>query len=113
MRRLLLLLFALASCSTGAAKDLPAIGKARSLIAEWALVNEQERSGHLTHAYVRTMRAALHEQLQTAAQSLTRHDSRFAAEIAATLREPSDADPQQLERHAEALKRLEDALEST
>jgi hypothetical protein len=48
MSRWLLLLLLLGGCSKGPQADLPAISAARSLAAEWALVNEQASEGHLT-----------------------------------------------------------------
>ena len=47
-RRLLLLLLLTAGCSKGPQADLPYISEARSLAAEWALVNEQAAQGKLT-----------------------------------------------------------------
>ena len=48
MRKPLLLLLVLAGCSKGPQADLPAIGAARSLGAEWALVNQEASRGQLT-----------------------------------------------------------------
>ncbi len=81
MRKLLLSLLVLAGCSKGPQADLPAIGAARSLGAEWALVNQEASRGHLTGVYVKTMRQQLREQLRPNASSLTQPDSRYAAEI--------------------------------
>ena len=79
MRKLLLSLLVLAGCSKGPQADLPAIGAARSLGAEWALVNQEASRGHLTGVYVKTMRQQLREQLRANASSLTQPDSRYAA----------------------------------
>lgn len=111
-RKLLLLVLVLASCSKGPEADLPSISEARSLAAEWALVNEQAKQGHLTGSYVRTMRQALREQLQTNSKSLTEPQSAYANEIAALLKEPDDAAPAKLRAHSSKLKRIEDSLES-
>lgn len=111
-RKLLLLVLALASCSKGPQADLPSIGNARSLAAEWALVNEQAAKGHLTGAFVATMHQSLRQQLQAAAKSLTQPDAPYAKEIAALLREPDAAPPTQLRAHAAKLKQIEDGLES-
>ena len=108
----LLLCLLLAACSKGPSADLPSIGEARSLAAEWALVNEQASRGHLTRHYVDTMRESCREQLQTAAKSLTQPESQYAAEINALLREPDDAPPASLRAHASRLKQVEDSLES-
>ena len=64
MRWLLLLILLPAACSKGAEADLASIGEARSLAAEWALVNEQAGKGRLTTTYTDTMREQLREQLQ-------------------------------------------------
>jgi Tfp pilus assembly protein PilP len=109
---LLLLLLLLAACSKGAEADLPSIGEARSLAAEWELVNEQASQGHLTRHYVDTMRQSCREQIETAAKSLTQPQSPYGAEIAALLRERDDASPTVLRAHASRLKQIEDSLES-
>lgn len=111
-RNLLLLLFALASCSKGPQADLQYISEARSLAAEWALINEQSSEGKLTATYTEVMRQDLREQLQTTATSLTEPDSRYGQEIQAVLGEPDDSSPQSLRRHADQLKQIEDSLES-
>jgi hypothetical protein len=111
-RKLLLLVLALASCSKGPQADLPYISEARSLAAEWALVNEQASKGHLTDAYVRTMRKAVRQQLQTNAKSLTETNTVYAREIDSLSREPDDAAPAQLRAYASKLKQIENSLES-
>ncbi len=102
----------LAGCAKGAQADLPLISEARSLGAEWALVNQQAAAGRLTATYVATMRKSFRQQLQTAASSLTRPDSRYGQEIAALLELPDDAAPEELRAHADKLKQIEDSLES-
>jgi hypothetical protein len=111
-RTLLLVLFALASCSKGPQADLPYIGQARSLAAEWALVNEQASQGKLTPTYTEVMRQDLREQLQTSAKSLSQPNSGYGREIQSILRQPDEAPPAELRRHAASLKQLEDSLES-
>jgi hypothetical protein len=112
MRKPLLLLLLLAGCSKGPQADLPAISAARSLGAEWALVNQEASRGRLTEVYVKTMRQQLREQLQTNASSLTQPDTPYAAEIQALLAEPEDAAPEELRAHSDKLKQIEDGLES-
>ena len=107
-----LLLVLLAGCSKGAEADLQYIKQARSLAAEWALVNEQSNNGKLTGTYVRSMRQWVKDDLQTASSSLTRPDSRYGEEMRALLAEPVDASPNELRSHAEVLKQIEDSLES-
>jgi hypothetical protein len=109
---MLLVLMLVAGCSKGPEADLSYISEARSLAAEWALVNEQADKGKLTATYVATMRKSLREQLQTASQSLTRTDSRYGDEIDALLEQPDNAAPGGLRAHADKLKQIEDSLES-
>lgn len=112
MRWLLLLLLLLAGCSKGAEADLPTIGSARSLGAEWALVNEQQGKGQLTPTYGGTMRGRLRQQLETDLGALTQPRSAYADEIRALAAEPDDTTPARLRAHVDALKRIEDNLES-
>jgi hypothetical protein len=111
-RRSCLLLLLLAGCSKGAEADLQYIAQARSLGAEWALVNEQASKGQLSSNYVISMHEWLRDNLQTTASSLTRPDSRYGAEIRTLLAEPDDAAPAELRAHADRLKQIEDSLES-
>jgi hypothetical protein len=112
MRSPLLLLLLLAACSRGPEADLPYISQARSLAAEWALVNEQASEGKLTQTYVETMRKELRQELGTSAKALTRPQSAYAHEIDALLKQPGDASPADLREHARTLKTIEDSLES-
>jgi hypothetical protein len=112
LRPPLLLFLVVAACSSGPEADLASIGEARSLGAEWALVNEQALEGHLTGAYVETMRRSLREQLQSTARSLNRPDSDYGREIAALAHEPEDASPAALSAHATRLGQIEANLES-
>lgn len=102
----------LAACSKGPQADLPLIGEARSLGAEWALVNDQSARGKLTETYATAMRKRLRDQLQTASSSLTQPHSSYGREIRALLAEPDEASPAELRSHARALKQIEDSLES-
>ena len=111
-RKLLLLVLALASCSKGAEADLPYIGEARSLAAEWALVNEQSSQGKLTPTYTQVMRKDLREQLQTASKSLGQPNSPYGHAIDALLQQPDDASPERLRGYSDQLKQIEDKLES-
>ena len=111
-RWLLLFLPVLACCSKGPQADLQYISDARSLAAEWALINQQASEGKLTATYVGSMHQWLHKQLQADSAALTQPNSPYAAEIAALLRQPDDAAPEALNAHADKLKKIEDALES-
>jgi len=112
MRRLLLLVVTLAGCSQGRDADLPYISQARSLAAEWALVNEQASAGRLTDTYVKAMRESIRQQLETTSSSLTVPGSRYAQEIDALLAQPADSDPNDLRAYADRLEDIEDKLES-
>jgi len=112
LRWLLPLPLLIAACSKGPEADLQYISAARSLAAEWALVNEQASKGQLTDNYVKTMRQSVREELQTNAKSLTQPQSDYGSEIAAVLHEPDDASPAALRAHASRLKQIEDNLES-
>jgi hypothetical protein len=111
-RTVFVLLVLLAACSKGPQADLQYIGQARSLGAEWALVNAQANEGKLTATYVKTMRASVRDGLQSTLSSLSRPDSRYAEEIRALLAQPNDAAPEALRAHADKLKQIEDGLES-
>jgi hypothetical protein len=109
---LLLLLIAGCSQSSGPEADLQYIKQARSLGAEWALVNEQASQGHLTATYVGSMHQWLRDNLQTTSKSLTQPDSRYGQEVRALLAEPDDASPEEIRAHSDRLKQIEDSLES-
>ncbi|MEO7366014.1 MAG: hypothetical protein ABIW03_06820, partial [Sphingomicrobium sp.] len=79
---------------------------------EWALVNEQAARGHLTAAYVKTMREEARDEITTAAAGLSQPNSAYARQIRGLAAEPDDASPEQLRARAEALKQIEDNLES-
>ena len=109
---ILLLLLLIAGCSRGPDADLQYIKQARSLGAEWALINEQAAKGQLTQTYVASMHQWLRQNLETTATSLTQPDSRYGLEIHALLAQPDDAPPAELRGHADVLKHIEDSLES-
>ena len=108
----LLLLFATGCSGSGPDADLQYIKQARSVGAEWALVNEQASKNQLTSTYVASMHHWLRQQLQAASTALTKPDSRYAEEIQALLQQPDGAAPDELRAHVEKLKEIEDQLES-
>lgn len=112
MRRAMLLLLIVTGCSKGPEADLQYIGQARSLAAEWALVNEQANKSQLTPTYVRSMHSWLRESLETTAKSLTHPDSRYGQEIRVLLTQSDDTAPDRLRIHADILKQIESSLES-
>ncbi|HUP66983.1 MAG TPA: hypothetical protein VM145_02055 [Sphingomicrobium sp.] len=111
MRRLLPFFLLAAGCTQGP-DDLGYISQARSLAAQWALINEQASAGRLTDGYVQAMRKTIRQQLQTSSSSLTVPGSRYAQEIDALLAQPDDSAPDELRAYAERLKQIEDKLES-
>ena len=102
----------MAGCSKGPQADLQYIKQARSLAAEWALVNEQASQGKLTDTYVASMHQWLRQQLQTSSTSLTQPDSPLRRGNPGAARQPDDAAPEELRAHADKLKQIEDSLES-
>jgi hypothetical protein len=113
MLRKLLLLFPLVSaCSKGPQADLQYVQQARSIAAEWALVNEQSQQGKLTTTYVASMHEWLGDRLKSSAGALTQPRSAYGQEIAALSKEPADAQPERLRAHSDKLKQIEDSLES-
>jgi hypothetical protein len=108
----MVILLLLTGCSKGPDADLQYISQARSLGAEWALINEQSRRGSLTATYTDTMHKNLRDQLQTASKALSAPDSAYGVEIEALLSEPDDATPGELRAHVDRLKQIEDSLES-
>jgi hypothetical protein len=112
MRSLLFIALLLAACSKGPEADLATISEARSLAAEWALVNDEAAKGKLTSHYTQTMRKELRQQLQSSQSSLTVPGSRYANEIRILVNEPDNARPEELRAHAAVLKQIETELES-
>ena len=108
----LVLLALLGGCAKGPAADLQYIKQARSIAAEWALINQQSEQHKLTGRYVDSMRQWLRDGLGTSRSSLARPDSTYGREMSALLAEPPDAPPGKLRAHSEALRRIEDELES-
>jgi hypothetical protein len=108
----LLALLLLAGCGQGPAADLQYVKQARTLAAEWALVNEQAQAGRVTETYVRSMHYWLNDGLRTARSSLAQPDSPYGHAMQSLLAEPEDAAPAALRAHAEALKQIESELES-
>ena len=112
MRRSILILALVTACSKGPEQDLQYIKQARSLAAEWALVNDRYARGDLTRTYVDSMHYWLAEDIRTASSALTRPDEPYAREIRALMSEPPNASPERLRAHADALRTFESSLES-
>jgi len=112
LRRTWFLLLLAGCTSSGPEADLQYIKQARSLGAEWAMVNQQAAEGKLTGAYVASMHRWLRDGLQTSEQSLSQPDSPYGNEIRALLASGDDASPDRLNAHVSKLKQIEDQLES-
>ena len=112
MRIVILLILFLSACSRGPEADLQYIKQARSIAAEWALINEQAKAGSLTPTYVGSMRHWLRDDLQTAFNSLSEPNSPYGEQMRSLLAEPGDAAPDKLRTRADALKHIESDLES-
>ena len=113
MRRSRLLFLALvAGCSKGPEADLQYIAAARSLAAEWAMVNEQASEGKLTAPYISSMHKSLRQQLESARSSMAEPTSPQAVAVGLILDQPDDARPTLLRAYSDTLKAIEDSLES-
>ena len=112
MRIAILLVLFLSACSSGEDADLQYIKEARSIAAEWALINEQASAGKLTETYVQSMRHWLRDDLRTVNGSLANPGAPYGDQIRQLLAKPSDAAPAELRAHADVLKQIEDGLES-
>ena len=112
LRKSLVLALLVAGCSKGPEADLQYIGQARSLAAEWAMVNELAAKGSVTPTYVSSMHRWLRKQLESASSSLTQPNSSYGQQIQALLRQPDDATPAQLRAQSDKLKQIEKSLES-
>ena len=112
MRIFLLSVLLLSACSKGPNADLQYIKQARSIAAEWALVNEQAELGKLTPTYVESLHRWLRDDLQTAISSLSEPNSPYGDQMKALLAEPPDTAAFALRARAESLKQIEDGFES-
>ena len=104
------LLAALAGCGSEADKQLEAVKAARTVLAEWALVEEQAAKGQTPETYAEEMRDAAKSQLRTA-QSALREDQPRAAQLMETI---VDGEPSadELKAAGSRLEPLETRLES-
>jgi hypothetical protein len=103
------LLFALAGCGSKTDQQLEAVKAARTVLAEWALVEQQSAKGETPATYADQMREEARIQLRTAQSSLLA-DQPEAANLIGALAdgEPSAAALQAADDRLEPLeKRLE------
>jgi hypothetical protein len=103
------LLAALAACSAQTDKQLEAVKSARSVLAEWALVEVQAANGRAPANYVEQMRELARDQLRTAEAGLAQQPD--AAALLEQLRSGTP-DAAALKQAGDALKPLEDSLEA-
>ena len=100
---------ALASCGSQADKQLEAVKSARSVLAEWALVEQRNAQGRAPTTYVEQMREQAREQLKTSESEL--QGQRPAAALIEQVRNGTP-DAAALGQANKALEPLEDRLES-
>ena len=93
-------------------KDLPTIKAARSVLAEWALVNQVAISARLQASYVDGMRTAARKQLGANLKSLSSPTSPAALVIQHCLRLPAAAPSAVLQGCAERLRAIEVQFEA-
>lgn len=102
--------FALATCTSQTDKQLSAVKSARSVLAEWALVEEQAARGQAQATYTKQVRRLAREELKTDAGELSRQPS--AAKLLQQLG-VSSPDAAALKRADSALEPLEKSLEAS
>jgi hypothetical protein len=105
----MILLALLAGCGSQSEKELAAVKSARSVLSEWALVEEQADAGRAPATYVEQMRQAAKDQLKTASSGLSGEPQ--AAQLIDGLRAGSPG-AAALKHAASALERLEKRLEA-
>lgn len=94
-------ILALPACSSQVDKELEAVKSARSVLAEWQLVEEQEARGRAQGVYTEQMRQMAKDELKTAAQHLSQEP-----DASRVLQQLSTGSPD-----AAALKRADSTLE--
>ena len=102
-------LLALAGCGSETDKQLEAVKTARSVLSEWALVEQQANAGRAPSTYIEQMREMAKDQLKTASKGLSGQPE--AAHLIDSLRE-SGPSTTSLQRAASALEPLEKRLEA-
>jgi len=100
---------ALAACSSQADKQLEAVKSARSVLAEWALVEQQAAEGRAPATYAEQMRKIARDELKTAATGLAQQPE--AAKLLQGLQSGSPG-ADRLKQADAALEPLENRLEA-
>jgi hypothetical protein len=101
---------ALAACSSQADKELEAVKSARSVIAEWALVEEQAGKQRAQNTYVEQIRQLAKDQLRMDQKELSGQPA--AAGLIGQIRANSPC-ADQLNQADSALEPLETSLEAS
>jgi len=107
---LLFITFALTACASQADKQLKAVKSARSVLAEWALVEDQAAGGRAQAIYTDQMRELARDELKTDASELAQQPD--AAHLLQQLRSGSP-DATALKQADSALAPLEKRLEAS
>jgi hypothetical protein len=92
-------------------RDLAAIKAARSIVAEWALVNQLAAAGRLSGSFADGMRREARQQLSERLSELSDPASPAAREIARMSQAPARVDPGALRASAQHLLAIETQLE--
>ena len=103
------ILAVLAACSSDADKQLEAVKSARSVIAEWALVEDQSSNDRAQETYVEQIRKLAKDQLKSDQTSLAGQPD--ASELLNRLR-ASSPDAEALKRAGFMLEPLEERFEA-
>jgi len=113
-KRHLLPAFALvvAACSSPARQDSQNVQKARSLLAEWAMLADYHRRGRLTGTYYVQMRDEAETALSALASTAPKSGTADGQAIAAIAQVHGDPPVELLEARADAAEALENRLEA-
>lgn len=104
------LVAALTACSSQADQQLEAVKSARSVLSEWALVEDQAATGQAQETYTEQMRQQAKDELKTDASKLSQQPD--AAQLLRKLQSGSP-DANALKQAASALEPLEKRLEAS
>ncbi|MDB5710231.1 MAG: hypothetical protein JWL96_2301 [Sphingomonas bacterium] len=92
------------------ASDLPGIKAARSIVAEWALINRAAAQHRLTPVYAEQMRREARAQLADQRRAMADPRSPASVEIARLLALPPSSDAATLDRGVARLLQIEKQL---
>lgn len=106
----LILLTVLAACSSQADQQLQAVKSARSVLSEWALVEEQAARGRTPATYVEVVRKQARDQLRSASRQLSQQPE--AARLLLGFQHGSP-DAAELKQAGSSLEPLEKRLEAS